>query len=107
MKYLLSVFFVTAILIGCKENPPSRNSEISEQNMREYIKTLSSDEYLGRKPFTAGDEKTVGYLENEAKRIGLQPGNGNSYTQDVPLTSIHGHPSPTLDLFGKNKLSLK
>ena len=106
MRYLLSIFFVTAILSGCKENPPSGNSEISEQNMREYIKTLSSDEFQGRKPFTAGEEKTVSYLEKEAKRIGLQPGNGNSYTQDVPLTSIHGHPSPTLDLFGKNKVSL-
>jgi len=106
MKYFLSLFLAIALLTACKENPTAVKSEISEKNLREYIKTLSSDEFQGRKPFTAGEEKTVNFLENEAKRIGLQPANSSSYTQDVPLTEITGHPSPTLDLFGKNQVSL-
>ncbi|HJW30940.1 MAG TPA: M28 family metallopeptidase, partial [Saprospiraceae bacterium] len=42
----------------------------------------------------------------EAKRIGLAPGNGDSFTQDVPLTEITGHPDSTLDLMGANQVSL-
>ncbi len=106
MKFLFPFLTAIALLSGCKENPPVGKSEISEQNLRDYIKTLSSDDFQGRKPFTIGEEKSVGFLEAQAKRIGLQPGNGNSYTQEVPLTEITGHPSPTLDLMGKNQVSL-
>jgi hypothetical protein len=84
----------------------SESAGISEKDMREFIRTLASDDFQGRKPFTAGEEKTVNFLVNEAKKIGLQPGNGDSYTQDVPLTEITGHLSPTLDLMGPNQVSL-
>jgi len=107
MKCLLSFLLAILIWSGCKENPTTEKSEISEQNLREYIKTLSSDDFQGRKPFTAGEEKTVAFLEGEARRIGLQPGNGSSYTQDVPLTEINGHLSPTMDFMGKNKVALQ
>lgn len=106
MKYPFLPFLAIAVLLSCKENSNQATTSISADNLKEYIKTLSSDDFQGRKPFTAGEEKTVNYLVAQAKKIGLQPGNGDSYTQDVPLTEITGHLSPTLDLMGKNKVSL-
>lgn len=81
--------------------------KISEKSIRQHIQTLSSDDFEGRKPFTNGETKTIDYLVNAAKKAGLQPGNGSSFTQDVPLTEITGHASATMELKGAASLSLK
>src|SRR5688500_13879560 len=44
-----------------------------------HVKTLASDEFEGRAPGSAGEEKTVEYLRAQFQRMGLQPGNGDSY----------------------------
>jgi len=55
------------------------------------VKVLSSDEFEGRAPATAGEEKTVAYLIQQLKAAGVQPGGdpqaggGRAWTQDVPL----------------------
>ena len=51
---------------------------------------LSSDEFEGRGPNTAGETKTVNYLIEQFKAAGLKPGGDlaggkRSWTQDVPL----------------------
>ncbi|MDP4535293.1 M28 family peptidase [Alkalimonas collagenimarina] len=56
--------------------------------LAEYIKTLSSDEFQGRAPATAGETKTVAYLEEHFNRIGLKPIDGDSYKQPVSLVQI-------------------
>jgi len=33
------------------------------------VKTLGSDAFPGRKPFTRGEEQTLAYLEEEFKKI--------------------------------------
>ena len=35
------------------------------------IKTLSSDEFEGRKPGTAGEEKTIAYMQQQFQQMGL------------------------------------
>lgn len=52
------------------------------------IKLLSSDKFGGREPSTEGETLTTNLLISEFKRLGLEPGNGDSYTQAVPLVSI-------------------
>jgi Zn-dependent M28 family amino/carboxypeptidase len=59
----------------------------------QHVQTLSSDEFQGRKPFTKGDTLTVNYLVNALTEMGLQPGNGNSYTQDVPMSAHETKPT--------------
>jgi len=59
-----------------------------KDSLASAIVTLASDEFQGRRPFTAGETKTIDYLVNEYTRLGLEPGNGNSYTQDVPMVEI-------------------
>ncbi|UNK48090.1 M28 family metallopeptidase [Lysobacter sp. S4-A87] len=58
---------------------------INAADFAEHVKTLASDEYEGRAPGSAGEDKTVAYLEAQFKRMGLQPGNGDSYVQTVPM----------------------
>ncbi|HEY8574051.1 M28 family metallopeptidase [Phenylobacterium sp.] len=55
------------------------------------IQVLSSDEFEGRGPATAGEKKTVAYLIEQMKNAGLEPGGDlkggtRAWTQDVPLS---------------------
>jgi Zn-dependent M28 family amino/carboxypeptidase len=64
-------------------------ANITAAGILDRTKVLSSDEYEGRAPGTKGEDLTVGYLENEFKKIGLQPGNTDgTYIQKVPLVGI-------------------
>ncbi|NUM80314.1 M28 family peptidase [bacterium] len=76
--------------IGCGGNNNSKEAEnaITAESLGKQIATLSSDEFLGRKPFTAGEEKTVNYLKSEFEKLGLKPGNGDSFFQDVPMVEL-------------------
>lgn len=62
--------------------------------MKEATRILSSDEFEGRAPGTAGETKTLDYLVAQFQKAGLQPGNPNgpdgraSWFQDVPLVAI-------------------
>jgi Zn-dependent M28 family amino/carboxypeptidase len=63
-------------------------SAINKDSLSAHIKTLSSNEFKGRRPFTEGETKTVNFLQRAYKSMGLEPGNGNSYVQEVPLVEI-------------------
>ena len=72
-----------------------------------YVKTLSSDEFLGRMPFTKGDTLAVNYIADEFENIGLEPGNGNSYFQEVPMVGITSSPvKPLIFRNGSKQVSL-
>ncbi|GAB3332326.1 M28 family metallopeptidase [Hymenobacter humi] len=74
----------------------------------QHIKALASDEFQGRRPFTAGEEKATSYLAAEFKKLGLKPGPNGSYFQPVPLVEITGTPAPTATVAGNGKsLTLK
>jgi Zn-dependent M28 family amino/carboxypeptidase len=61
-----------------------------------HLSRLASDEFLGRKPFTEGETKTLNYLTSELERIGIEPGNDGSYFQEVPMVEIAPTPKPTM-----------
>lgn len=85
---LLASLFV--FLISCNSNNTDKNDSVSqyESLLRESIRTLASDEFMGRKPFTQGEESTLSYLEKQFKLLDLEPGNKDSYFQEVPLVDI-------------------
>ncbi len=59
---------------------------IQGDSILEHIKVLASDAFEGRAPGTPGEEKTVKYLTEQFKTIGLAPGNPDgTFVQDVPL----------------------
>jgi Zn-dependent M28 family amino/carboxypeptidase len=59
--------------------------EISAEDFSAHVKVLGSDDFGGRAPGSAGEEKTVQYLQQQLQRLGLQPGNHGSYFQNVPM----------------------
>ena len=59
--------------------------EISAEDFSAHVKVLASDDFGGRQPGSAGEEKTVSYLREQFQRLGLEPGNGDSYFQTVPM----------------------
>lgn len=74
-----------SVLLGCG----AALASISSESILARTKILSSDEFEGRSPGSAGEENTVEYLVNQFKKIGLKPGNPDgTYVQDVPLVGI-------------------
>lgn len=61
---------------------------IDEAFYRAHVARLSSDEFAGRKPGTEGEKLTLEYLEAEFRKLGLKPGNGASFLQEVPMVEI-------------------
>lgn len=77
---------------------PSTEPAIRSEDLAAHLKILASDEFGGRQPGTAGERKTVAYLEREFARIGLAPGNGDRYRQAVPMVEIHSEPRGPLEV---------
>lgn len=71
---------------------------INAPDFAEHVKVLASDEFEGRAPGSPGEEKTVEYLAAQFKRMGLQPGNGDSYFQTVPMVETTADESTELKL---------
>src|SRR5688500_14812781 len=88
----VSFIFFTILIISCNDQTRDHSEEglstFSVDSFRTVVKELSSDEYLGRKPFTEGETKTIHYIQKQFGDLGLEPGNGNNYFQDVPMVSI-------------------
>lgn len=86
----LALFAPLALAACTTEEPAAERPQISLETMQEVTRTLSSDEFEGREPGTPGGERTVAYLIEQFQAAGLQPGNGDSWVQDVPLVEITG-----------------
>ena len=61
-------------------------SPISPARMSATVKTLASDAFEGRAPGTPGEVKTVAYLIDRVRSLGLKPaGDNGEWVQSVPL----------------------
>lgn len=88
-KSLLAICCVSLVLTtSCtylgNSVPEVTDSEFAA-SYRKDLATLASDEFEGRRPGTPGGEKTVNFLVESFKSIGLEPGNNGSYLQEVKL----------------------
>src|SRR5947207_9023070 len=88
--------------------PIGQLPEIDVDAILAHTKVLSSDEYEGRAPGTKGEDKTVQYIEDQFKKIGLKPGNTDgTYVQKVPLVGITAEPAPLVFAKDSKKTTLK
>lgn len=103
MKNILSILLIASALTACGQNQDDPAAEVAKDaprgrmaieagSYKDYLSTLASDEFEGRAPSTAGEEKTIQYLAKNFKAIGLKPGNGDSYFQEVPVVAITADP---------------
>uniref|UniRef100_UPI004047F2B2 M28 family metallopeptidase n=1 Tax=Algoriphagus sp. TaxID=1872435 RepID=UPI004047F2B2 len=98
MKNLLSLAAIAILLVGCGDQSKSYQFQVAD--LEPNLIRLSSDEFLGRMPFTAGEKMTTRFLESKFKEMGLEPGNGESYFQEVPMVSIVSRPQQTIAFEG-------
>jgi Zn-dependent M28 family amino/carboxypeptidase len=73
-------------------------STLNKDSLAAHIRVLASDSFQGRRPFTTGETRTVDYLVSTFRRLGLEPGNGTEYTQDVPMVEISPVGLPVMNI---------
>jgi Zn-dependent M28 family amino/carboxypeptidase len=101
---LLSVSIALALQpVFAAEAPKFDPKRLSDE-----VRMLSSDEFEGRGPATAGETKTVEYVVAQMQAAGLQPGGDltdgkRAWTQAVPLlrAEISGPPTLSVSRAGK------
>lgn len=86
----------TAAIAGDGFNKAYQSFDTTQ--LKHDIKVLSSDAFEGREPSGVGEKMTTDFLIERFKALGLAPGNGDSYTQAVPMVSITSQPVKNLSI---------
>jgi len=89
-KHTVWPVLLLAVAAACqqKADPQDGVASLTRAGYEQHVKTLASDDFQGRRPFTTGEEKTLEYLVQQFKTMGLEPGNDTSYLQEVPMVEI-------------------
>ncbi|HCV03966.1 M28 family metallopeptidase [Pseudoalteromonas sp. APAL1] len=107
-RYFPVTLLASAIIAGCASTSITSNDvekayqSINSEQLAEHIKVLASDEFGGRAPSSKGEELTLAYLTEQFKALGFEPGNGDSFLQEVPLVSLEADSNMVLTIGGKD-----
>ena len=101
---LLLTFLVFGFVCCAKESEekllrPALES-LTAEDLAKDTQILSSDEFEGRGMAGEAETKTINYLREEFQEIGLKPGNGESFFQEIPMVVITADPSARLEIHG-------
>ncbi|HEV7350552.1 M28 family metallopeptidase [Telluribacter sp.] len=99
----LCPLFFLVIFAACTTSESTSDNEeglatFSADSLKKHVAVLASDDFLGRMPFTEGETKTINYLQAQYRAVGLEPGNGESYLQEVPMVNIEATAAPTMQV---------
>ncbi len=84
MKKFLIIVLAFSTVHGFAQklaNPEPFGKTITAADLKKHLFIVASKEMEGRETATEGQRKAAAYIENEFKKIGLQPGNNGSYQQ--------------------------
>lgn len=103
MNKLLPFFISLILFASCSSNETKFTEDdglavFNADSLKKHIAVLASDDFMGRKPFTEGETKTVAYLQEQFKQMGLEPGNGESFIQEVPMANILATAAPSMQV---------
>ncbi|NIZ04724.1 M28 family metallopeptidase [Pseudoalteromonas sp. HF66] len=107
-RYFPMTVLASTILAGCASTSITSGDvekayqSINSEQLAEHIKVLASDEFGGRAPSSKGEELTLAYLTDQFKALGFEPGNGDSFLQEVPLVSLEADSNMVLTIGGKD-----
>lgn len=106
MKSIL--YFSTLLAIFCGCNPKTETIDdkdglqfFHKDSLAKNIAVLAGDDFTGRKPFTEGETKTINFLQQKFMQAGLEPGNNNSFFQEVPMVNINAMAAPDMNVKGE------
>jgi len=108
-KFIFCLLILTLALfvfLSCSRKAHDIEAAVASLNTDELghdVEILSSDDFEGRFPASPGEEKTIKFLKEEFEKVGLKPGNGDSFFQEVPLVEITASPQTKLVVTGGKK----
>lgn len=83
---LLSVTLLAAVVgTAQKGDPVTYAKTITQEDLKKHLTIVAGAEMEGRETATEGQRKAAAYIEAYFKKLGLKPGNGNSYQAPFPL----------------------
>lgn len=103
----IAIYFFQGCRFSNSESEPTAFS-FNRDSLAGHIIVLASDSFQGRKPFSPGEKMTLDYLVNQFRSMGLEPGNGDSYLQEVPMVKITPEPDSLMKVeSAKGNFALK
>mgnify|MGYP001819900824 CR=1 FL=1 len=76
-------------------------ASITEEEIRQHVQVLASDEFGGRAPSSPGEVRTIQYMTEQFAALGLEPGGENgSWVQEVPMVAMTADPNMRLSISG-------
>ena len=91
-RSIAGIVFLTVLIVAAAAPEPGLSSAlevIKPASVLDHIKVLASDDFEGRGPGTAGEEKTIAYVTGQFQKMGLKPGNPDgTFVQAVPLVGF-------------------
>ena len=88
MKRIIISLLLFTSMVGTAQKtakPDAYGKTITAADLKRHLYIVAGPEMEGRDAASDGERKAAGYIENEFKRIGLEPGNKGSYRQFFPL----------------------
>jgi len=102
--FLQVILLGVLLALGCRNRDlDAALDTITADDLAEDVKILSSDEFEGRAPSSKGEEKTIQFLKQEFEKLGVKPGNGDSYFQEVPLVALTTDVNTPMQIKGKEQ----
>src|ERR1700731_1964076 len=99
---LASAALLLSACAGAARQLPPPSTDIDETVYRNHVRVLAPDDFEGRNPGSPGEEKTVAYLTEQFRKLGLKPGNGESFLQQVPMVESVAGADASLSIAGRN-----
>ena len=84
-KHLLVAFSFVTVMVSAQEKASRYAPVISTKGLKEKLTVIAGAEMEGRETGMPGERKAAAYIEEQFRKIGLQPGNGNSYQMTYPV----------------------
>jgi Zn-dependent M28 family amino/carboxypeptidase len=86
--FLLITVVIATACTGKSNDLKNAINSISISDLAKFNSELGSDRFMGRKPFTEGEDITINYLADQLRLIGFDPAFDSSYFQPVPMVEI-------------------
>jgi len=100
---------VPAALVGCRTEAgadlEAARASIEASDLARYVEDLAADSMGGRAPSSIGEERAVRYIRDRFETVGLEPGAGDGWFQEVALVSATGTPTRTAEVRGRGTVN--
>lgn len=84
-QLLICLTFITTLAMAQSDDAAKYAQLITSQGLKEKLTIIASADMEGRETASPGQKRAAAYIEDQFRKFGLKPGNGNSYQQLYPV----------------------